>query len=149
MRSIRSSFAPLLAAALSLAPLVGCQSTNQTRVTVLNETSSPVLVDILHKDAAEMVIDSDQLCANASRGFTIANEGVDLQVGIRPIEFQNAPARWAQFPEGGPYLVRVQGSATDLVLVATLDGADDLGASGVKPVYTNRRMNEPPVTPSR
>jgi hypothetical protein len=64
------------------------------------------------------------------RRTRVDNLGTPVQVGVRPIEFRAAPAQWIEFPEGGPYLLRVQGTATDLVFVPSLDGTvKDLEAS--------------------
>jgi hypothetical protein len=145
----RRLLAPLLASGLAVAPLVGCQTVNQTAVTVMNETASSVLVDVMRAGSEAVVFDAEELGPNASQRFAVDNTGAAVQVGVRPIEFSAAPAQWIEFPEGGPYLLRVQGSATDLRFVPSLDGTGDLEASGVQPIFTNRRFNEPPVTPSR
>ena len=149
MTQTRRTIASLAASGLAAAALTGCQTVNQTVVTVMNETPSSVLVDVVRAGSDDAVFDAAELPASGSQAYGVENLGTPVQVGIRPIEFRAAPAQWIEFPEGGPYLLRVQGTATDLVFVPSLDGAKDLEAAGVKPIYTNRRVNEPPVTPSR
>ena len=143
----------MLAAAglTALAALVGCQTGVQgTRITVMNETSGAVLVDVMRAGSEEMVFDDVRVDPASVRAYTASNVGdQSVQIGIRPVEFEAAPGQWIDFPQGGPYLLRVQGTATDLRLVASLDGAGDLEASDVRPTYTNRRPAEPPVLPSR
>lgn len=137
----------LMGAALLLG---GCQTTNSTAVTVMNETPSAVLVDVMRAGSEAMVTDGAMLSAGGVQQFEVGNESdAAVQIGIRPIEFESAPGRWVEFPVGGPYLIRVQGSATDLRLVPSVDGSGDLKAGDVKPIYTNRKVNEPPVLPSR
>lgn len=148
---MNTKLAMLTTLAASATLLVGCQSASHaTRVTVMNETSGEVLVDVLREGSDVAIFESESLPAAGVRAFSAPNEGgAAVEVGIRPIGYQAAAARWFAFPEGGPYLLRVQGSATDLQLVGSVDGVDGLEASDVKPVYTNRKFNEPPVLPSR
>jgi hypothetical protein len=135
---------------LAGASLLGCQTANDTRVTVMNETDGPVLVNVMRASADAMLVEDTEVRPSGVELFAVPNEAeLAVQVGIRPLEFRGAPAQWIEFPQGGPYLLRVQGSATDLRFVPSLDGAGDLEAGEIQPVYTNRRFNEPPVTPSR
>lgn len=130
--------------------MVGCQTaTTGTLVTVMNETRGALLVDVMHQNSETMIVDDARLDPSGVRQFSAPDAGAPVQIGIRPIEFEAAPGQWIEFPQGGPYLLRVQGSATDLRFVPSIDGAGELEASDIKPIYTNRKFNEPPVLPSR
>lgn len=130
--------------------LVGCQTAHNTTVTVMNETPSALLVDVMRAGSEAMVTDGERLAAGGVQQFAVGNDAdAAVQIGVRPVEFEAAPAQWIEFPQGGPYLLRVQGTATSLRFLPTVDGAGDLKAGDVEPVYTNRRVNEPPVLPSR
>jgi hypothetical protein len=150
IRNTRISLLGLCGVA-AFASMVGCQAASTgTMVTVMNETPGALLVDVMRAGSEEMVYDDERVESSGVRQYSAANVGdAAVQIGIRPIEFEAAPAQWIEFPQGGPYLLRVQGTATDLRFVPSLDGAGDLEASDVKPVYTNRKFNEPPVLPSR
>ena len=137
-----------LAGAASL--LGGCQVANTTTVTVMNETPSALLVDVMRSGSEVMVTDGDRLAEGGVQQFEVLNQGdAAVQIGIRPVEFEAAPARWVEFTQGGPYLLRVQGTATSLRFLPTEDVSDHVKAGDLDPIYTNRRMNEPPVQPSR
>lgn len=147
---MNTTLARFSALALCGAAMIGCQTTNGTRVTVMNETPGALLVDVMRAGSEEMLFDGARVDPNGVQQYAAENMGdAAVQIGIRPIEFEAAPAQWIEFPQGGPYLLRVQGTATDLRFVPSVDGAGDLQASDVKPVYTNRKFNEPPVLPSR
>ena len=132
------------------ATMVGCETVNNTQVTVMNETPSSLLVDVMRAGSETVLYDDSMLDANGVKQFVVVDEAAaSVQIGIRPVEFESAPAQWVEFPVGGPYLLRVQGSATDLRFLPSLDNALEPKASDLKPTYRNRRIAEPPVQPSR
>lgn len=139
-----------LFAAAAGSVLIGCQTSNDTRVTVMNESTGVLLVDVMRAGSEAMVSEDARLEASGIQEFIVPNmDDAAVQIGVRAIEFESAPAQWVEFPAGGPYLLRVQGSATALRFLPSKDGVEGLKASDIDPIYTNRRANEPPVLPSR
>jgi len=148
MRSSLRTIASVGGAA-ALAVLGGCQSQSSTRVTVMNESSTPLLVDVAMADSESYVYESVPLDMGGSRAFMVEHSGADVpvQVGVRPSEFDAAAAQWLEFDAlAGPYLLRVQGSATSLRYVPSKD-TTDLDVQDVRPPHEGRLGGEPPIKP--
>lgn len=140
-----------IAGLAALGLLTACQSaTPSTRLTVINESSSAVLVD-LEVVGSDGGIQGESIEAAASRAFVLQHPGVSsprIRAGVRAESLPRSPVQWAEIAGTGPFLVRVQGSASELRILAARDVAE-LRAQDLRPHDVGRLGAEPPVNPSR
>lgn len=146
---------PIISAACGLtilaASLGGCETTHSTRLTLMNESESDVLVGITTAESESMIYDDEAIAAGRVRAFSITHAGASsplVQVGVRPSEFVNAPPQWVEFTGGGAMLMRIQGRATDLRFIVSPD-APETDIRDLRQPDEGYRRAEPPVNPSR
>ncbi len=146
MRTSRLTALALTAAGL----LGGCQTADMTRVTVMNESETAVLVDIQAAAPTPRPLFSDETLATGEvRAFPIdADDLSQVRVGVRPASPAGIPSKWVQFTMYSPMLVRVRGRATDLGLMVQTD-APRVDAKDLPEPDLHRLGGEPPVNPSR
>ncbi len=146
MRTRKLAAIALIAAGL----LGGCQTAEMGHVTVMNESESPVLVDIKAAAPAEQPLFTDEsLDVGEVRAFPIDTEDASqVAVGVRPQTPAGIPSKWVQFTFSTPMLVRVRGRATALGLMVQTD-AHHLDANELPEPDLHRLGGEPPVNPSR
>ncbi|HHN78525.1 MAG TPA: hypothetical protein ENK11_07625 [Phycisphaerales bacterium] len=146
MRTSRPAAIALVVAGL----LGGCQTADMSRVTVMNESESAVLVDIKAAVPAEQPLFTDEsLDAGEVRAFPIdAGDVSQVAVGVRPENPAGIPSKWVQFTFTSPMLVRVRGRATALGLMVQTD-THHLDANVLPEPDLHRMGGEPPVNPSR
>ena len=145
-----NSMIALTGAALTAGFLGGCQSVESTRVTVMNESASGVLVDIMTVEPDQVEFSGEQLDAGAVRAFLVEHpdDGTpSIRVGVQPAKLNGVPAKWIGFSSAGPFLVRIQGLPTDLRLMGSSD-APGLEVRDLPEPDLNRRGAEPPVNSS-
>lgn len=130
--------------------LGGCQTQTSTRVTVMNESSTGLLVDVAMAGSDDYLYADAPLAQGAVRAFTYESSGADgaqVEVGIRPDEFAEAANQWLPFnAHGGPWLLRVQGVPGNLRFLPTRDVAR-VKPGDIGPAHDNRLGAEPPVNP--
>jgi hypothetical protein len=140
-----------IAGLAALGLMTACQgATPSTRLTVINESSSAVLVDF-EVTGSGVSIEGESIDAAASRAFVLEHPGISnprIRAGVRAASLPRSPVQWAELAGVGPFLVRVQGSASELRLVAGRDAAD-IRAQDLRPHDVGRLGAEPPVNPSR
>lgn len=146
MRTSTFAVLGLIAAGL----LGGCQTATTSRVTVMNESETAVLVDVLAIDEAEQpLFTGESLATGEVRAFPIdADDDMQVRVGVRPEAPAGIPSKWIQFTFNSPMLVRVRGRATDLGLMAQTD-VPEVDATDLPEPDLHRMGGEPPVNPSR
>ncbi|MBZ0170791.1 MAG: hypothetical protein K8E66_00275 [Phycisphaerales bacterium] len=141
----------LVGAALAASLLGGCQSVDSTRMTVMNESSSAVLVDIKHVDPVRPVYSDERLDAGAVRAFSVSHPEAGqptIHVGVRPDGFAIGSAQWLEIASAGPFLIRVFGEATALQFIVSRDETE-LDVHELPEPRLHRIGAEPPVNPSR
>lgn len=117
---------------------------------MINETATAVLVD-LEVVGKGVSVEGESVDAASSRAFVLEHPGVSsprIRAGVRAASLPRSPVQWAEIAGTGPFLVRVQGSASELRLVASRDAAD-IRAQDLRPHDVGRLGAEPPVNPSR
>lgn len=132
------------------AALGGCQTQTNSRVTVMNESSASLLVDVAMAGSDNYLHADVPLAQGAVRAFTYEDagaEGAQVEVGIRPEEFADAAGQWLGFLAAeGPWLLRVQGGPGNLRFLPTRDIAE-VRPGDIGPAHDNRLGAEPPVNP--
>lgn len=141
----------LAAAAVAGGLLGGCSSTDATRMTVMNESASAVLVDIQTVNPDLSVYADERLDTGGVRAFSVSHtdEGQPtIHVGVRPDGFEAGSAQWLEIASAGPHLIRVLGEATALKFIVSRDESGmDVHALPERSLH--RIGGEPPVNPSR
>ena len=146
MRTSRLTALALVAAGL----LGGCQTADTTRITVMNESETAVLVDIRAMNPDPQPLFSDETLATGEvRAFPIdADDISQVRVGAHPAAPAGVPSKWVRFTLDAPMLVRVRGTATDLALTVQAD-VPRVDAGDLPEPDLRRMGGEPPVNPSR
>ncbi|USN99808.1 MAG: hypothetical protein H6810_03870 [Phycisphaeraceae bacterium] len=130
--------------------LGGCQATQATRMTVMNETASPVLVDVKTTEPEQIIYQDERIDAGAVQGFAVSHEGdgnAAFRLGVRPVGVGANEAQWLEFGADGPYLVRVTGDVNSFKFIVTRDQAP-LEVRDLPEPRLHRIGGEPPVNPS-
>lgn len=132
------------------ATLGGCQTQHTTRLTVMNESSSGMLVDVAMAGSEDFLFTDQLLDQGVSRAFTVDHGGVDgaqIEVGVRPSEFAEAAGQWLSFDaDAGPWLLRIQGVPGNLRFLPTRD-VTQIKPTDIGPARDNRLGAQPPVNP--